>query len=99
MIEVIAKCYSCGKDISLGLKAQVMRGDDCPHCSADLHVCKMCQHFDLNSYNDCREPNAERVVDKEKANFCEYFLVNDNANSANKKQETFASAAEALFKK
>jgi len=99
MNEIIVRCYSCGKDVSLGLKAQVMRNDDCPHCTADLRVCKMCQNYDLGSYNDCREPNAERVVEKEKANFCEYYLVNDKANSANKKRETFTSAADALFKK
>lgn len=99
MNEIMAICFSCGKEISLGLKSQVMRSDECPHCTADLHVCKMCQHFDLASYNDCREPNAERVVDKEKANFCEHFVVNQKADSANKQRETFVSAADALFKK
>ncbi len=99
MNEVIAVCYSCGKDISLGVKSIVMRGDECPSCTADLHVCKMCQHFDLGSYNECREPNAERVVDKEKANFCEHFVVNLKADSANKKRENFLSSADALFKK
>ncbi len=24
-------------------------------------------------YNDCREPRADRVVEKERANFCEWF--------------------------
>jgi len=24
-------------------------------------------------HNDCQEPQAERVVDKERANFCEFF--------------------------
>ena len=99
MEEIFVKCYSCGKNVSLGLKAQVMRSDTCPHCTADLHACKMCKDFDLSVYNECREPNAERIVDKEKANFCDFFSVNSQAESANKVREVFVSAADALFKK
>ena len=64
-------CHKCHKEISvtekLGFRAE------CPLCSADLHVCVACQFYERGAYNDCRESQADRVVDKERANFCEYF--------------------------
>ena len=53
-------CHSCGDEqifeVKVGIK--VGRRDSCPHCGADLHVCKNCQHFDPNVHNQCREPEA-----------------------------------------
>ena len=57
-------CYSCGKET--GFKEFVGRGDVCPHCRRDARVCKNCQFYDPKVYNECREPSAERVVEKEK---------------------------------
>jgi hypothetical protein len=37
-------------------------------------------HFhDARAYNQCAEPQAERVVDKAHANFCDYFSPADAA--------------------
>lgn len=47
--------------------------DDCAGCGADLHVCRNCAHHDAGAYNACREPGAERVLDKERANRCDHF--------------------------
>lgn len=42
---------------------------------------------------------ADRITDKEKANFCDYFKIGSSANDAEKaRQEQLAKAA-ALFKK
>jgi hypothetical protein len=38
-------------------------------------VCRNCAFYAAGAYNDCREPCAERVVDKERANFCEFFQL------------------------
>ena len=59
-------CFFCGKDA--GVFEFVGRGDSCPHCRSDLKVCKNCEFYDVQAYNECREPSAERVVKKEKAN-------------------------------
>jgi len=32
-----------------------------------------CEFHDDSAYNECREPVAERVVDKHSANFCDAF--------------------------
>ena len=65
-------CWSCrGKVINV--KRNVSRSDLCPTCGKSLRCCKNCELHKVGLYNDCREPKAERVGDKEKSNFCEYF--------------------------
>jgi hypothetical protein len=49
------------------------RRDECPACGADLHVCRMCEFYDTSVAKSCREPVAEEVSDKERAQFCDYF--------------------------
>ena len=38
-------CYRCGESLA-ALSLPLSRQDQCPSCSADLYVCKMCVHFD-----------------------------------------------------
>jgi len=64
-------CAGCQAD--LGRLDSVGRRDTCPSCSADLHSCRNCRFYDPRSYNECREPQAERVLDKTRSNFCDYF--------------------------
>jgi hypothetical protein len=51
----------------------VGRRDSCSSCDADLHVCLNCKHYDTSAYNLCREPQADRVLDKDRSNYCDYF--------------------------
>lgn len=66
-------CYKCSAAQELSHTRKPPRKATCSNCGADLYVCKNCEFYDTNSYNDCREPQAERVKDKERANFCDYF--------------------------
>jgi hypothetical protein len=77
----------------------VGRRDECPFCRADVHVCKNCMHFDPKAYNECNEPQADRVLEKERANFCDYFTPGNGTISATKSKDDLMNAAEALFKK
>jgi hypothetical protein len=45
----------------------------CGNCGIELHVCRMCVHFDAGVARQCREDDAEDVHEKERANFCEWF--------------------------
>ena len=65
-------CHKCQNEIAT--TAKIGRRDACDACGADLHVCLNCGFYDVSAYNDCHEPTAERVVDKERSNFCEYFM-------------------------
>ena len=67
-------CYHCGKELDLPAGV-VGRSAECVHCRADVRCCYNCIHYDKASYNECNEPMAERVVDKTKANFCDYFSL------------------------
>lgn len=92
------KCYRCTTVLALELSSKVSRQEECPKCFSSIHCCKMCSFYDPKSYNECKEPVAQRVVDKEKNNFCEFFKLS-NGSTKNLNQEKILSAAEALFKK
>lgn len=74
-------CWKCGKPLA-DLLAPLPRLAECPHCRAELHVCRMCVWFDPTVANQCREPVADPVTDKQRANFCGYFDINPNAWTA-----------------
>jgi len=92
-------CFSCHKEIPL-LDNKVSFREECPHCRADAHVCKNCEFYDVKAYNECREPSAERVREKERSNLCEFFIPRKSGlDSAGSKADQLRAAAEALFKK
>ncbi len=65
-------CWKCGgavKEIPLPLS----RRAECLNCGAELHVCRMCRFYDRSVANACREPVAEPVAEKTRANFCGYL--------------------------
>ena len=66
-------CWKCHKETNI---EKTVRGDECPLCHADLHVCKACEFYESGAHNDCRETSAEFVSDKERGNFCDYFRPN-----------------------
>ncbi len=65
-------CWKCHKEIKI---EKPVRGDECPLCHADLHVCKGCDFYECGTHNECRESSADFVSDKERSNFCDYFRV------------------------
>jgi hypothetical protein len=65
------KCHNCSKEVKI--KLPVGRKDVCPSCGADLRCCLNCVFYTPGAYNECREPQAERVLEKDRSNFCEYF--------------------------
>ena len=91
-------CSHCDKKLELKAGENVPRSERCDYCGFDLRVCKMCEFYDVSAYNECREPSADRIVEKEKANFCDYYKLADKNKVGNTKSAAL-SAAEALFKK
>lgn len=91
-------CHACKKDPQIVDKVGFR--EECMHCGADLHCCLNCEFYDTSSYNECRESSADRILDKEKSNLCEYFkpLSKLRSESSSKKDDAKA-ALEALFKK
>lgn len=71
-------CWRCGAALD-GLPLPLSRLAECEACHADLHVCKLCAYYDPRLGKQCREPVAEEVQDKERANFCGYFSAKAGA--------------------
>lgn len=90
-------CFSCGKPVPIS--GVIGRRDECPSCHADIHVCKNCQHYDPKVYNECKEPQADRIQERDRANFCDYFTAGSAAGGSGKSAVDLKAAAEALFKK
>jgi hypothetical protein len=73
-------CWKCGAslaDVTLPLR----RLEECRTCGAELHVCKLCEWYSVTVAKQCREPIAEEVKDKQRANFCDYFKPQAGAYS------------------
>ena len=47
----------------------------------------MCEFFDTTAPQQCREPVADLVSDKARANFCGYFQINPHAFTASADQD------------
>ena len=91
-------CYRCGTSLA-HLSLPLSRQDECPECHNYLHVCRMCRHFDPSVPRKCREDDAEEVVEKERLNFCDWFIASESAfDVARKSEEDQARASlDALF--
>lgn len=96
MSAPVSKCFNCGHEFPAAFKPG--RREECPKCHADVHVCRNCKNYDKNVYNECREPQADVVKERDRANFCDFFEMGFGQGGVDK-QKDLLSAAEALFKK
>jgi len=93
------RCYFCRTELHPG--RVVGRQETCPACGRDLHICLNCRFYDPGAYNECHESQAERVLVKDRSNFCDYFRFRDapaGDDPGNGKDDT-RDKLEALFKK
>jgi len=93
-------CFACGASFELASGERVAFRDACGRCGADLHVCRNCAHYDPGAYNACREPQAERVADSERANRCDWFApAGAGAAHEGETRPDPRAALDALFRK
>ncbi len=72
------QCWKCGSPLP-EMRFPFSRYEECTVCKADLHVCRLCREYDPALADNCREDRAEYTLDKEKANFCDYFRPRSGA--------------------
>jgi hypothetical protein len=91
-------CWKCGNSLA-DLTLPLLRLEECRQCHAELHVCKLCEWYSTGVAKHCREPVAEEVKDKERANFCDYFKPREDAYSVKSTDAATRAQAEldALF--
>lgn len=97
MPERAVTCHACSTRHRF--EDVVPRRADCDRCGAALHACLNCFFYDGSAYNDCREPSAERVVEKGAANFCDYFRPAETRSAGAPARGSAADDLEKLFKK
>lgn len=73
-------CWKCGTSLA-DFTLPLRRLEECRKCGAELHVCKLCEWYSVTVAKHCREPIAEEVKDKERANFCDYFKPRPGAHA------------------
>ena len=94
-------CHACGAEIQSSEK--ILRTDECRQCGRDLRCCRNCRHYQPSAHNQCLEPVAEWVAEKEKANFCDYFSFADKTTgspprSGDSSEKTAREKWEKLFR-
>ncbi len=95
--ELSGNCWFCGTTLT---HLDYGRGDICKKCGRDTKTCKGCIFYDASANNECRENQAERVVEKERSNFCDYFKPRSGqGTNPNDSRAAAKAAADALFKK
>ena len=93
------RCFACNAPQDLVPGGRVGFRDTCSACGADLHTCRNCAHHDASAHNQCREPQAEWVSDRERANRCDWFAPGDAQGGAlAAAQHKARSALDGLFK-
>ena len=91
-------CWRCGAEV-VDEPLPLSRTAECRQCRAELHVCRMCEFYDTTRANACREPVAEAVADKTRANFCGWFRPRPGLGpTADTAAEEARRRLEALFK-
>lgn len=91
-------CWNCGHDLA-DVPRPISRHEHCRQCFEALHACRQCRHYrsDLNSR--CLEDRADPPMNKENANFCDYFRPHGGAFSRQRPQRSEAaqSRLDSLF--
>jgi hypothetical protein len=88
-------CWKCGASLE-GVPLPIGRLAECLSCRAELHVCRQCEFYDTSVAQHCREPIAEHVNEKTRANFCAHFQPTASAFAA-QAPVAGTDALEALF--
>ncbi|UCB46354.1 MAG: hypothetical protein JSV25_02705 [Spirochaetota bacterium] len=90
-------CSKCKKEVVIVEK--IGRSATCKNCGAWLHSCVNCRFYTPGKHNDCNEPQAEYVRDKEGANFCDYFVFKENKPRESASVEDSKKSARDAFNK
>ena len=67
-------CWYCGSPVTDEIIGRSLR---CQDCGKDIRCCRSCRFFLSGARGDCKEANAEMQSDKERANFCDWFSLDE----------------------
>jgi hypothetical protein len=92
------QCWRCGHAVRTD-QLPITRLEYCHHCHADLHACRLCRSWNPRYTSKCSNDHAEPPLDRERANFCQYFrpAAGVNRGTGAPAGETTVTDLEALF--
>ncbi len=90
-------CWRCGA--AFATTDRIGRRDACLQCGTDLRCCRNCAFYAPTANNQCREPQAERQVDKERGNFCDWFSPATGGAAATDPSAAAKAKLDALFRR
>jgi hypothetical protein len=95
--DIQGKCWHCGQALK---SVDYGRETTCLGCGKPTRVCRNCRWYAPPRPNQCEEPVVERVLEKEKPNFCELFepTMTPRQSTATSSDDALRQAAEDLFK-
>jgi hypothetical protein len=93
---VTGRCHRCRAEVS---RERIGARDVCDRCQAYLHCCRNCDFYAPAAHNDCREPSAELVSDKEQGNFCDYFRLGAGGARTAAGRDEARAALDRLFRR
>ena len=76
--SVDMQCWKCGTELE-NVLLPFSSYEECGKCRADLHAFFGCRHYYPAAADACREDRADFILDKDKANFCDFFTVHTKA--------------------
>jgi hypothetical protein len=88
------QCWNCGQSLA-DLPKPISRHEHCPKCFEAVHCCRLCRHYRSDASITCLEDRADPPVNKENANFCDWFRPDPGAYSG-ERQDRSASARSKL---
>ena len=88
-------CHKCRNVIEA---ERIFLREGCEKCGSDLHVCLNCRFYDVTKSNACTETQAERVQEKGRATYCDYFSFKEEGAEKTGK-EAAKNLWDELFKK
>jgi len=93
-LNICALCNS-----AVNIDKYFTRKSTCPKCGGDLHICMNCKFYSPTSHNRCLEPKAEFQRNRERANFCDYFIFREGIpNASGNEKENARKKLDELFK-
>lgn len=78
MSEASLQCWNCGASLD-DVPRPISRHATCSACFNELHCCRLCRHYDPQRNMQCFEDRADPPLQKDNANFCEFFAPRANA--------------------
>ena len=73
-MRTAVKCAMCGTKLPAALD-EITTASKCSRCSADLHSCKNCVHFNPAERFECSQAISQRISPKDKTTNCEFFEI------------------------